>query len=351
MPSAEWSDPGWRSLPVADVRRALDDIKGARPLPDEVLHAVSRAFQVRESAPIRLEIDRSRLGAFTIASIAMSEMRVRELPFARANTVHVAFVMEGAVTMTARDGGTVVLGPGDVSLISNWSLFDVTCRAGTRVLHVLVPGAFLRERGVRVRPARFRLEGPRSLAGPLLAFARSVVDQVWTPTPAAARVAERTLEELLVGFLLESEDAHLDRQDLRAQLRRRALDEVVSRHHDPGLNPTVLAGALGVSLRHLQRSFEGSGLTIAQHITRQRLRSAELLLASPGADALTVAEVARSAGFASPFELRSAFRAAFGMLPSEYRASRATLTPQAAHFDDSAPEAVTSHVIVESSHP
>lgn len=351
MPSSEWSDTGWRSLPINDVRRALDDIKGARPIPDDILHAVSRAFQVRESAPVRLEIDRRRLGAFVIASIAMSEMRVRELPFSRAHTVHVAFVIEGAVTMTARDGGAVVLGPGDVSLISNWSLFDVGCRAGTQVLHILVPEAFLRERGVRVRPARFRLEGPRSLAGPLLAFARSVVDQAWTPTPAAARVAERALEELLVGFLLESEDAHLDRQDLRAQLRRRALDEVAARHHDPSLTPAALATVLGVSLRHLQRGFEGTGLTIAQHITRHRLRSAELLLGSPGADALTVAEVARSAGFASPFELRSAFRAAFGMLPSEYRTSRATLTPQAPYFDDSASDAAEPRAIVESSHP
>ncbi len=351
VPSSEWSDTGWRSLPVSDVGRALDDIKGARPLPDDVLRSVARAFQVREHAPTRLEIDRRRFGSFTIVAIGMSEMRVRELPFARANTVHVAFVIEGAVTMTARDGGTVVLGPGDVSLISNWSLFDVACRAGTRVLHILVPESLLRERGVRVRPARFRLEGPRSLAGVLLSFSRSLVDPAWSPSAAAARAAERALEELLIGFLIESEDAHLDRQDLRAQLRRRALEEVAARHHDPGLTPTQLATVLGVSLRHLQRGFEGTGVTLAQHITRQRLRSAEILLSAPGADALTVAQVARSAGFTSPFELRSAFRAEFGMLPSEYRSSRARLTPEAGHFDDSAAESPDRPAIVDSSHP
>lgn len=331
---------GWRTLPVADVQRALEQIKGGVRLPEGALAAVARAFQVR--GPVRLEVDRTLLGSTAVALIRMSAMRVRDLPFARAHTVHLAFVLEGMVTMTPREGTPVELGPGDVSLISNWAMFDVECRDETRVLHILLSESILRERGVRVRAARFRLEGPRTLGAPLRALALALVDPAWAPSAPAIRAAERGLEDLVVAFLLEAEDSHYDHEDLRAQLRRRALDEVAARHRDAGLTPTALAGYLGVSLRHLQRGFEGTGTTIAHHITRQRARSAAALLASPGADALTVAEVARATGFGSAFELRSAFRAQYGVLPSDYRAKRSSIAPDAGDSRASQVESVAA---------
>lgn len=335
---------GWRTLPLSDVQRALEQIKGGVRLPEAALAGVARAFQVR--GPVRLEVDRTVLGSTAVALISMSAMRVRDLPFARAHTVHLAFVLEGLVTMRPRDGVPVDLGPGDVSLISNWALFDVECRDETRVLHILMSESILRERGVRVRAARFRLEGPRTLGAPLRALALALVDPTWTPSAPAARAAERGLEDLAVAFLLEAEDSHFDHEDLRAQLRRRALDEVAARHRDATLTPRVLAGALGVSLRHLQRGFEGTGTTIAHHITRHRARSAAELLASPGADALTVAEVARATGFGSAFELRSAFRAQYGMLPSDYRAQRSSLAPGGGDSRASDAESVATDTIV-----
>ena len=320
--------PTWRSLTAEDVQRAIGQIKGATGLREETLGAIARSFQVQDGPPIRLHVERRQVGAIGIAAIGMSAMRIHDLPFSRSHTVHLGFVLTGSVTMTPRDGDALELGPGDVSMITNWSLFDVMCAEGTQVLHILVPETRLRERGIRVRPARFRLEGPRTLRSPLLALARELVAPGWEPTETALRIAERAVEDLAVGMLVEWEDHDLDRDDLRAQLRRRAIDEVAQRHRDPDLSPAVLARRLGVSLRHLQRAFEGSGTTAKDQITRHRTASAESLLLTPGGRALNVSEVARATGFSSAFELRSAFRARYGVLPSEYRLGQYVNAPQ-----------------------
>jgi AraC-like DNA-binding protein len=265
--------------------------------------------------------------------MSLSAMRVWGLALRKSNTVHVGFVLEGRVTLLPREGDPVTLEVGDACIITNWSAFDVTCEDGTRAVHVLVPESRLRERGVRVRTARFRLEGPRTLGDPLLAIALAVVEPTWDPTPTAVRVADRAVEDLVVGLLVESEDHDLDAQDLRAQLRRRSIEEIALRHRDPSLTPAGLAKQLGVSLRHLQRGFEHSGTTVAEVIARQRAESAAILLAAPGGAALTVVEVARTAGFSSAYELRSALRSRFGVLPTQLRsAADGKITPESEQF-------------------
>lgn len=319
MTGSEHSDEGWRRLSIGDVRRAVDEVKGIQSLPSTVLEMIARAFLVRPDRHVRFHAHRRTLGALGVASLVMPELRFHGLPLQRATTVHVGFVVEGEVVIRPRDGDPAVLGPGDACMIANWSLFDVSCVEGTRVVHIMIPEARLRERGVRIRPARFRLDGPRTLGAPLVAFASAVLEPTWDPTPTAARVAEQALESLAVGLLLEWEDGELDREDLRGQLRRRALEEIALRHRDPELTPAILARWLGVSLRHLQRGFEGSGTTTAEQIAAHRTESAAALLAAPGGSVLTLAEIARATGFGSVFELRNAFRARFGVLPSDFR--------------------------------
>ena len=101
--------------------------------------------------------------------------------------------------------------------------------------------------------------------------------------------------EAAIAYLAESDDHELDRADLRAQLRRRSVEEISLRHRDAALNPAALARHLGVSLRHLQRAYEGSGTTISDQILHHRTESA--------------------------YELRSAVRSKLGMLPTELRAA------------------------------
>lgn len=96
------------------------------------------------------------------------------------------------------------------------------------------------------------------------------------------------------------------------------LRRVCERISDDGRPPTVaeLAGLCGCSRRHLIRSFrESRGETLGQYIARVRIERAKRLLAGDEA----IAQIATALGFASPSSFSSAFRAAVGSAPREYR--------------------------------
>ena len=77
-----------------------------------------------------------------------------------------------------------------------------------------------------------------------------------------------------------------------------------------------VARACAISLRYLHQLFQGTGETAAEHLRRRRLERAHRLLATAG---LPVTHVAYTCGFASPSTFSRAFRAHFGITPSESR--------------------------------
>jgi AraC-like DNA-binding protein len=122
-------------------------------------------------------------------------------------------------------------------------------------------------------------------------------------------------------MFLEHQTVPADHVGEREALVARATAEIARHHSSTALTPASLAGLLSVSLRHLQRAFGENGITIARSIMCARVRTAAMLLSSPDAPELTIAEVAYRSGFRSTFELRSAFRVEHGVLPSEFRSN------------------------------
>ncbi|NHZ42812.1 GlxA family transcriptional regulator [Massilia aquatica] len=79
-----------------------------------------------------------------------------------------------------------------------------------------------------------------------------------------------------------------------------------------------MASACALSVRSLYRKLrEEAGLTPAQLLARLRLEVACMLLEQPG---MMVKQVARESGHGTQYNLRRAFAAQLGVLPSEYKA-------------------------------
>lgn len=94
----------------------------------------------------------------------------------------------------------------------------------------------------------------------------------------------------------------------------------VQRHlADPGLTPTALAAAHGISLSYLHRLFRDGNETVAAHIRRQRLERARFDLADPAQYGTPVHTIAARWGFARATDFARAFRAAYGIPPTDYR--------------------------------
>lgn len=94
----------------------------------------------------------------------------------------------------------------------------------------------------------------------------------------------------------------------------------VQRHlSDPELTPTAVAAAHGISLSHLHRLFQDGGETVGAFIRRQRLERARFDLADPAQGDTPVHAIAARWGFPRATDFARAFRAAYGIPPTDYR--------------------------------
>jgi AraC-like DNA-binding protein len=105
------------------------------------------------------------------------------------------------------------------------------------------------------------------------------------------------------------------RPDHRARI---GLAQSFVEHHldDPDLSAGRIAAAAGVSERQLSRLFADDGTTVPRYVLTRRLVRAHEWLETGD---LPVAQVARSAGFASPSYFARVFKACYAITPSDVR--------------------------------
>ncbi|OPY95865.1 transcriptional regulator [Bradyrhizobium sacchari] len=107
----------------------------------------------------------------------------------------------------------------------------------------------------------------------------------------------------------------------QAALRTARLSQarhLISRHlQDPALDPAMVAGQLGVSVRHLHMLFEAAEKSFSLTVTDERLKqSRRLMLEAPER---RIADIAASCGFESLATYYRVFNAAYGMAPGDFR--------------------------------
>jgi AraC-like DNA-binding protein len=169
--------------------------------------------------------------------------------------------------------------------------------------------------------------GPGAL---LAGFLRQLSDDADSFTPSDGPRLATVLADL-VGLLF----AHAldDERSLEPETRTRALTLRIKEHilrnlHDPELTPTSVAEAHHISRGYLHRLFREEsagrrgvedGDTPAGYIRRRRLEGAARDLADPALSAVPLHVIAGRWGFGRPAEFSRAFRAAYGMPPSEHR--------------------------------
>jgi AraC-like DNA-binding protein len=107
---------------------------------------------------------------------------------------------------------------------------------------------------------------------------------------------------------------------------------LIARHlAEPELSAAMVAGLLGVSVRHLHMLFERTGQSFAKTVSAERIRlSGQLLHETPR----PVAEIARACGFASPATFYRLFQTTMKMSPGIFRAQRSQPGPASRVSDD-----------------
>lgn len=91
---------------------------------------------------------------------------------------------------------------------------------------------------------------------------------------------------------------------------------------EESLSQDMVARAVGVSARHLNRSFAAAGETVAEYIMRRRLEVAAAQLRDPRSVAVPIGELAHRCGFVSQSHFTRLFKRRFGVTPGRWRAAQ-----------------------------
>ncbi|WP_405657921.1 helix-turn-helix domain-containing protein [Streptomyces sp. NBC_00079] len=177
------------------------------------------------------------------------------------------------------------------------------------------PDTAARVTGVRI-PGR---DGPPAL---LQATVIRLVHDVAHFSPAEAALLPGILADLsglLVTHALNTPD-QLDREAQQRLLMPRIKAFIDQRLGDTDLSPALIAAAHHISVRTLHRLFQPHELTVAGWIRQRRLHHCrrDLACASRGDQPISV--IARRWGFADGAHLTNAFKLAYGITPSTWRA-------------------------------
>ena len=159
----------------------------------------------------------------------------------------------------------------------------------------------------------------RGLSTLLTSYLSSIEREMWTMTTHDLTAAMKPTMDLLATVL--TMESTLPRQSLRSITLTRIQQYIIDNLSDPGLTPTTVAAANGITTRYLHLLFEDVGASAAQWIRERRLERCRDDIARSAASGRSITEIAYDWGFNHPSHFSRAFKAHFGMAPREYQRS------------------------------
>ncbi|MFF9852630.1 AraC family transcriptional regulator [Streptomyces litmocidini] len=169
-----------------------------------------------------------------------------------------------------------------------------------------------------------RIPGGHGLGAVLASFLGSLEGHAGQCAPEDLPRLGSVVVDLAAGCLAQNLDAE---EQLPAEARARAL---IQRIHtfvdahlgDPDLVPAAVAAAHHISVRTLHQLFRthGDGETVHSRIRRRRLERCRDDLVRPDLLGHPVQTIAARWGFSGPAVFSRAFRTAYGLSPTEFRA-------------------------------
>lgn len=193
-----------------------------------------------------------------------------------------------------------------------------TERAQMTVLRI--PKSNLRERGLRHSLPRLVITDSGSAdTRAARALIHCIAQQQVAPSPMIRDLMGRQLLELIDALLGAPGDKATSRSAEVVLLRARRYIHTSLAH--TGLDTSAIAAAAHVSVKHLQHVFRSQGTTVMGHVWHVRLQHAQRLLSARQTLTPSAQEVAWQCGFATAAHFSRAYRAEFGICPSQVRAS------------------------------
>jgi AraC-like DNA-binding protein len=296
---------------------AFDDFQVASAHPMRVVSDGPRAFQAMVRA-----LD---LGAADVVELTCSAAEIRRPPLLiRAcdpELYAVVFPLRGRIVVD-QAGRRAELDERDLAVYDSGRPLRVRITAGerpARLVRAQVPRTLVSHPERADRIVAVPLSGRSGVGALLTEFLVRLTTDAGTYRPADVPRLGGITVDLLNALIAHHADAEPpDDSSPRALLP--GIKEYVWRHlHDPGLSPRSIAAAHHISVSYLHRLFQSQGMAVGAWIRGLRLERARRDLGDPALDAVPIRRIATRWGFNDHATFTRAFRAAYGMAPSDHR--------------------------------
>lgn len=291
-----------------------------------------KRMSMQRAGEFRGSIRTTALGAVQLAQVAYSPLRCsREPAHVRredSDDIEIHLLVRGSATVdvggrqeSAAVGDMVVHGSGHPYVIHTQSPGAVvkllTLNVSRSVLTVS-PRHVDRLMG-RSLPA----EGTGAILASLLKDAFATVDQGPALLPPEALRLGDAISSLASAVIARHAGAQgtLPAETHQQVLLQRIHGFIDAHLADPELSPQAVADALHLSVRQLHRLFQQDSTSVSAWIRQRRLERCKTDLLDPRLADQPIHAIAMCWGFTHPADFTRAFRAAYGMTPSDCRAN------------------------------
>jgi AraC-like DNA-binding protein len=232
-------------------------------------------------------------------------------------------LMLAGTGMLIQDDREAVLQAGDLAVYDTDRPYSLVFDQDFRTMVVMFPKHLISLPSDMIgQLTAVRISGQEGLGGmvvPYLTQLAGNLDQLAGTT--GARLAHSALDLVTTVFTRELglDGATADPHRALVQRIRSFIDRNLA---STDLGPASIASAHFISTRHLHGLFQEQGVTVSTWIRTRRLEQCRRDLLDPMLADRPVAAIAARWGFVDAAHFSRAFKSAFGVSPSEYRAAR-----------------------------
>lgn len=282
-------------------------------------------FKFPRQRPFRGMIDRRAMGVLQLTQFSSTPVSFAKYPSVNAKAGDRGCIiisqLQGIREYT-QNGSTVLLQPGDSTLIDAGQPWSSTCADQCSRLYLRLPRWLVQEKlQLNDLPVARRISGQAGLGATLFRLGTSLYREAGVLSLEEGVAAIEAYLHILSACIGLRDQAQLKRTPELSERIESFIDENLS---DPALTPSEIATAAGISVRHLHRLFLTKGLTVTEWIRQKRLENCRLELADPGLLDRNITDIAFSWGFSDSAHFSHCFKSQFGMSPREFRATALT---------------------------
>ena len=313
------------------LQRSTDEVDAARrfdywreTICDTFVDLEPRRRDADDTTAFAGDLIGGQVGEVRLCTVAANPHEVTRTPALIRRTggdfLFVSVLLDGKIVYVQDDRVAELAEPGQMVLYDSAKPYRVVFRDRSRQLVVRIPRQQLDGRlgGSEGRTA-VTLSGDTGVAGLASSLLQSLCDRVHDVDPHVTQPLLDNVFAVLSAAFVSDAGLDLRPMDYRAVYLQRAKEHIGRHLDDPGLTPTRIAQAIGISERYLYALFRSEGTSPAKVVMEERLSRAWAALEHPRQAARTMESLAFSLGFKHAAHFTRAFKDRYGIPPSEHR--------------------------------